>query len=192
MSGIVRPGTLLAVMGASGSGKTTLLNVLTTRNTGGLDISGDVKVNGLPIGHGITSLSAYVQQEDLFVGVLTVREHLWFQAMLRMDNNLTDEERQERVDEVTKELGLNKCRDTVIGVPGKLKSISGGERKRLAFASEVLTNPPLMFCDEPTSGLDSFMAENVIQTLRGMASRGKTVLCTIHQPSSQVFALFDK
>lgn len=91
----------------------------------------------------------------------------------------------------TNQLGLGKCADTQIGIPGKFVGISGGEKKRLAFASEVLTNPSLLFCDEPTSGLDSFMAENVVNTLRAMASRGKTVVCTIHQPSSQVYALFD-
>lgn len=73
-----------------------------------------------------------------------------------------------------------------------MKGISGGERKRLSFAAEVLTNPSLMFCDEPTSGLDSFMALNVIQVLKTMAQSGKTVICTIHQPSSELYALFDK
>lgn len=90
------------------------------------------------------------------------------------------------------QLGLKKCEHTAIGQTGVLKGISGGERKRLSFAAEVLTNPSLMFCDEPTSGLDSFMALNVVQVLKTMAHNGKTVVCTIHQPSSELYALFDK
>lgn len=90
------------------------------------------------------------------------------------------------------QLGLTKCENTQIGIAGRVKGISGGEMKRLAFASEVLTDPPLMFCDEPTSGLDSYMAEQVVLTLKELASRGKTIICTIHQPSSQVYALFDR
>jgi len=89
-------------------------------------------------------------------------------------------------------LALTKCENTLIGIPGRLKGISGGEMKRLSFASEVLTDPPLLLCDEPTSGLDSFMAQNVVQVLKNMALKGKTVICTIHQPSSEVFAMFDK
>lgn len=90
------------------------------------------------------------------------------------------------------QLSLTKCQNTAIGIPGRIKGISGGERKRLSFAAEVLTNPHLMFCDEPTSGLDSFMALSVVQVLKSMAQMGKTIVCTIHQPSSEIFALFDK
>ena len=129
---------------------------------------------------------------DLFIGTLTVREHLVFQSQLRMDKHLSYADRMRRVEEVIGELGLIKCQNTMIGIPGRIKGISGGEMKRLAFASEVLTNPPLMFCDEPTSGLDAFMAQNVITVLREMAAKGKTVVVTIHQPSSEVFAMFDR
>lgn len=191
VSGVVKEGTLLAILGASGAGKTTLLNVLNQRNIRQLEVVGDIRLNGAELGNEITALSGYVQQDDLFFGRLTVREHLWFHATLRMGKHFTNDERNQRVDDVIQELGLGKCANTQIGIPGKFVGISGGERKRLAFASEVLTNPSLLFCDEPTSGLDSFMAENVVNTLRAMASRGKTVICTIHQPSSQVYALFD-
>lgn len=109
-----------------------------------------------------------------------------------MNKHLSKEDRLKRVDEVVAELGLMKCVNTKIGIPGRIKGISGGEMKRLAFASEVLTDPPLMFCDEPTSGLDAFMAQNVVSVLRDMAAKGKTVCCTIHQPSSEVFAMFDR
>lgn len=98
----------------------------------------------------------------------------------------------ERVDEVISELSLSKCQNTIIGVPGRMKGLSGGERKRLAFASEALTDPTLLLCDEPTSGLDSFMAHNVLQVLKRLAQKGKTIILTIHQPSSEIFCLFDK
>lgn len=190
--GHVKPGTLIAIIGASGSGKTTLLNTLTSRIDGStLTASGEVRVNGVCIGTGIRNISAYVQQDDLFIATMTVKEHLTFRAMLRMDKNLPKQRRHERVDEVIKDLGLQKCQNNIIGNPGRIKGISGGEMRRLSFASEILTNPPLLFCDEATSGLDSFMAENIVQSLKALAEKGKTVLCTIHQPSSDVFALFN-
>ncbi|ROT66058.1 putative protein white [Penaeus vannamei] len=193
VTGICRPGELLAIMGASGAGKTTLLNVLTHRNNDKLRIVGDLFVNGHRVDpDSLTSRSAYVQQDDLFIGTLTVREQLIFQALLRMDRHVTYDERIKRVNQVIMELGLVKCENTLIGVPGKAKSISGGEMKRLSFACEILTNPSLMFCDEPTSGLDSFMAQNVVAVMKNMAERGKTIISTIHQPSSEVFAMFDR
>lgn len=191
VNGQVRPGQLLAIMGASGAGKTTLLNILTCRNLRKLVVDGEVLVNGENVGASMTRISAYVQQDDLFIGTLTVREHLVFQALLRMDKHLTYKERMRRVDEVILELGLSKCSETMIGFPGRIKGISGGEMKRLAFASEVLTNPALMFCDEPTSGLDSFMSQNIVSVLKSMASGGRTIVCTIHQPSSEVYEMFD-
>ncbi|XP_078612477.1 protein white-like [Branchiostoma floridae x Branchiostoma japonicum] len=192
VSGIVKAGNLLAIMGASGAGKTTLLNTLTHRNCSQFDIEGVVKVNGQPFSRNISSMSAYIQQNDLFVGILTVREHLIFQASLRMDKHITRENRMELVDEVINEMGLSKCADTRIGTPGRTTGISGGERKRLAFASELLTNPSLMFCDEPTSGLDSSMTQNVVRCLQQLAIKGRTVVCTIHQPPSEVFTMFDQ
>ncbi|XP_046389694.1 protein white [Ischnura elegans] len=195
VSGVAYPGEFLAILGSSGAGKTTLLNALTFRTTPSVVIEGGLRaLNGVPLtsSYALASLSAYVQQDDLFIGTLTVREHLVFQALVRMDKGIPYKHRMRRVDEVISELALTKCQDTLIGVPGRIKGISGGEMKRLSFASEVLTDPPLMFCDEPTSGLDSFMAYNVVSVLKGMARKGKTVICTIHQPSSEVFALFDK
>ncbi|KAK8393899.1 hypothetical protein O3P69_006915 [Scylla paramamosain] len=193
VTGVCRPGELLAIMGASGAGKTTLLNVLTHRNSEKLRITGDLFVNGRRVDPDtLTSRSAYVQQDDLFIGYLTVREQLIFQAALRMDRHRIHEERQARVNQVIMDLGLNGSEHTRIGTPGQDRRLSGGEIKRLSFACEVLTNPSLLFCDEPTSGLDSFMAQNVVSMMKGMAERGKTVLSTIHQPSSEVFAMFDR
>ena len=109
-----------------------------------------------------------------------------------MDRSVSYKQKLARVDEVISELSLGKCQNTIIGVSGRVKGLSGGERKRLAFASEALTDPPLLFCDEPTSGLDSFMAHSVVQVLKGLASKGKTIILTIHQPSSEIYGLFDK
>ena len=102
-----------------------------------------------------------------------------------MDQRVSAEERRRRVEEVIHDLGLTKCADVQIG-DEKRKGISGGEVKRLQFGSEVLTDPPLLFCDEPTTGLDSFMAQTVVGVMRDLAAKGKTILCTIHQPSSEV------
>lgn len=129
---------------------------------------------------------------DLFIPTVTVREHLQFHASLRMDRTISPKERHRRVEEVIADLGLTKCANSLIGGGRSAKGISGGEVKRLAFACEVLTDPPLLFCDEPTSGLDTFMAQTVVDVMKTLASRGKTVICTIHQPSSEIFVLFDQ
>ena len=192
VNGIVNPGSLFAIMGASGAGKTTLMNVLASRSEKNLRIEGSVKVNGKEIGSNIKYISAYVQQDDVFVPSLTVKEHLWFSTQLRIKGDVPDSVRKQKVDDVMKELGLTELENFRIGLREEANSISGGERKRLSFASEILTNPPLMFCDEPTSGLDSYMAQTVIETLRDLASNGRTILCTIHQPSSAVYQLMDK
>lgn len=109
-----------------------------------------------------------------------------------MGRNVAYAARMQKVAEVLRELSLTDSQNTVIGTLGRVKGLSGGERKRLAFASEALTDPALLLCDEPTSGLDSFMAHSVLQVLRRMALKGKTVILTIHQPSSELYALFDK
>ncbi|XP_012282136.1 protein white [Orussus abietinus] len=191
--GVAYPGELLVIMGSSGAGKTTLLNALTFRSARGVTVSGIRAANGQRVTPSVlTSRMAYVQQDDLFIGTLTVKEHLLFQAMVRMDKDIPFRQRRKRVDEVISELALTKCRNTVIGIPGRVKGLSGGEMKRLSFASEVLTDPPLMFCDEPTSGLDSFMAHQVVTVLKTLTARGKTIIVTLHQPSSELFALFDR
>jgi len=194
VTGAVRQGQVLAIMGSSGAGKTTLLNCLTFRNSGNLEILGQRYLNKSAVQpDSLARISGYVQQNELFIGCLTVKELLRFQALLRMDKHLTYPERMDRVEEVIHELGLTKCANSQIGDPYRgIIGISGGEKKRLAFACEVLTNPLLMFCDEPTSGLDSYTAQNIIEVIRNLASKGKTVILTVHQPSSEVFALFDR
>ncbi|EGT54743.1 hypothetical protein CAEBREN_25724 [Caenorhabditis brenneri] len=134
---------------------------------------------------------AYVQQDDCFIGSLTVEEHLRFMAKLKMGNEHGKEEQERRVRSVMRDLGLDKIASTIIGTRTR-KGISGGEKKRLAFASEILTSPPILICDEPTSGLDAFLAYQVVCVLKKLAeTRNMTIVLTIHQPSSQVFALFD-
>ncbi|KAG7396148.1 hypothetical protein PHYBOEH_002752 [Phytophthora boehmeriae] len=187
-NGIARPGELLAVMGPSGAGKSSLLHCLSGRNR---DTEGSILVNGVA---GWTSehksLVAYDMQDELFHATLTVREHLLFQARLRLGGHLSRQQCASRVDAVIEELGLSSCRETLIG-GWMMRGISGGERKRLAFASEILTNPAVLFVDEPTSGLDSCMARAVVQQLKQLAVK-RTVITAIHQPSSEVFALFDR
>ncbi|CAF1123769.1 unnamed protein product, partial [Brachionus calyciflorus] len=109
-----------------------------------------------------------------------------------MDRSLSQDTKLRRVYQVLKEFNLEKRANVKIGIPGRKKGISGGEKRRLTFASEILTDPPLLFCDEPTSGLDSKMAKSIISYLKKLAENGKTVICTIHQPSSVIFAMFDK
>ncbi|KHN70649.1 ABC transporter ATP-binding protein/permease wht-3 [Toxocara canis] len=192
ISGLALSGHLTALMGASGAGKTTLLNTLLVRNLHGLNVEGRVTVNGRELGKEITSVSGYVQQDELFLSTLTVKEHLSLQACLRLPGDYTKEKRKRRVYQVMTQLGLLKCQNTLIGAPGIRKGISGGEAKRLTFASELLNNPAILFCDEPTTGLDSFMAESVVRVLARLAHSGRTVICTIHQPASELFSLFDR
>lgn len=141
--GCIYPGEMVAIMGASGAGKTSLLNVLSRRNT--LN-EGSVLVNKHPVESKLFNrLTAFVQQEDLFLGSLTVREHLRFQAQLRMDQRISDELKFNHVEQLIKGLRLTKCQNNVIGALGSglSRGISGGERKRLSFASEILTNPSI-------------------------------------------------
>ncbi|GMR48288.1 hypothetical protein PMAYCL1PPCAC_18483, partial [Pristionchus mayeri] len=193
VNGIAVPGMMTALMGASGAGKTTLLNTLLARNTKGLKIKGEILVNGQNIGKGVTEVSAYVQQEDIFVGTLTVGEHLYMQANMRLPNDWTAREKKERVDAVTRDMLLENSTGSRIGVPGVTKGISGGELKRLAFATEILADPPVLFADEPTTGLDSHMAMIVTKRMECLSGdQGKTIVCTIHQPASEIFELFDR
>ncbi|TMW61219.1 hypothetical protein Poli38472_013682 [Pythium oligandrum] len=188
VSGYAKPGELLVIMGPSGAGKSSLLDCISGRKSG---VEGSITVNGAPWSKQLKRLTSYVMQDDVFYSTLTVREHLLYQAHLRMGKTHTVEEYTQRVETVMEELGLNKSRNTMIGGDA-LRGISGGERKRLSFATEILTNPSLLFVDEPTSGLDSFMAETVVLQLQQIARDGRTVVATIHQPSSEVFALFDQ
>ncbi|GLD98571.1 hypothetical protein PINS_up007269 [Pythium insidiosum] len=188
VNGGASPGELMVLMGPSGAGKSTLLDCIAGRN---LNCTGDILVNGRKWSKAIAKHTCYVMQDDLFYANLTVIEHLTFQARLRMCKNASDADREQRVQQIVSELGLTKVINTPIG-DAVVKGLSGGQRKRLSFATELLTNPSLLFVDEPTSGLDSFMAETVVLQMQALARRGRTVIATIHQPSSELFQIFDK
>ncbi|XP_014665849.1 PREDICTED: protein white-like [Priapulus caudatus] len=185
VSGVIQPGCLLAVMGPSGCGKTTLLNALTCRDRQ-LVLDGDVTINGCNIGAAVAVMSGYVQQDDLFITRLTVKETLIFHAMLKMKTTLLRTEKLQRVEEVLLELVLTVQRYICWN-----QDLHAGYISITWFSFQILNNPPILFCDEPTSGLDSYMAENIVSVLGRLAATNRTIMCTIHQPSSQVFQMFD-
>ncbi|CAN1750997.1 ABC transporter G family member 15 [Linum perenne] len=190
LNGYAEPGRIKAVMGPSGSGKTTLLDALAGRLPGNVVMTGNILLNGKKkrLNYGGVG---YVRQENTLLGTLTVRETIKYSACLRLPSILTKEEIDEIVEGTLMEMGLQDCADRFIG-NWHLRGISGGEKKRLSIALEILTKPQLLFLDEPTTGLDSASAFFVIQTLRNIAVDGRTVISSIHQPSSEVFALFDE
>lgn len=191
VSGYVRPGESLAILGPSGSGKTSLLNVLAAR-TEHPPISGKVLFGGWPRVARTKRHIGYVMQDDVFFSKLTVRETLEFTANVRLPDSISAEDKRKRVDDVMRRLRLTKCQNTKIGDQQFDKGISGGERKRVNIANELLHDPSLLLADECTSGLDSSSAFTVINLLRELCEEGRTVISTIHQPSSQMFSLFDK
>lgn len=129
-------------------------------------------------------------QEDVLLGTLTVRETLSYSAHLRLPSSMSKSQIREVVEGTIMEMGLQECADRQIG-NWQMRGISGGEKKRVSIALEILTRPSLMFLDEPTSGLDSAAAFFVIQSIKNLARDGRTIISSIHQPSSEVFALFD-
>lgn len=192
ITGTFNPGTITAIMGSSGAGKTSLLNVLANRAGGRVD--GEILYNGNPkdSAKALLKHQAYVMQDDVMLKTQTPREILQFSANLRLDKSVSAVQKKERVDSLLKELNLLDCQKTQVGAAGVVRGISGGERKRVAIGTELITNPSLLFLDEPTSGLDSFTATTVIETLRELAEAGRTIVCTIHQPNSQIFHKFDQ
>ncbi|XP_040999064.1 ABC transporter G family member 11-like [Juglans microcarpa x Juglans regia] len=190
LTGYAEPGTLTALMGPSGSGKSTLLDALSSRLAANAFLSGTILLNGHK-----TKLSfgtaAYVTQDENLIGTLTVRETISYSAQLRLPDKMPWSEKQALVEGTIIEMGLQDCADTVIG-NWHLRGISGGERRRVSIALEILMRPRLLFLDEPTSGLDSASAFFVTQTLHGLSRDGRTVIASIHQPSSEVFQLFDR
>ncbi|XP_024021590.1 ABC transporter G family member 7 [Morus notabilis] len=191
VGGEAKPGRLLAIMGPSGSGKTTLLNVLAGQLTASqrLHLSGLLEINGKPSSNKAYKF-AYVRQEDLFFSQLTVRETLSLAAELQLPEISSVEARDEYVNNLLFKLGLVSCADTIVG-DAKVRGISGGEKKRLSLACELIASPSVIFADEPTTGLDAFQAEKVMENLRQLAQDGHTVICSIHQPRSSVYAKFD-
>ncbi|KAH8701389.1 AtrD, ABC-transporter [Phaeosphaeriaceae sp. PMI808] len=190
VSGWVKPGTLTALMGATGAGKTTLLDVLADRKSVGI-IRGDICVDGKVRNIGFQRKTGYVQQADIHLPTATVREALEFSALLRQPNSHSRVEKIAYVDTVLSMLNMESYADAVIGVPGKGLNIE--QRKRLTIAIELAARPEfLLFLDEPTSGLDSQTAWSICTLLRKLADNGQAILCTIHQPSMELFRVFDR
>lgn len=182
-------GTLTAIIGGSGSGKTTMLNSMAERMTSGrLAFGGTTTFNGK---EGVDSIrSAYVMQQDVLLPTLTVRETLRYAADLRLPPPTTGKERRQVVEEVILELGLKECADTRIGTH-QHKGCSGGEKRRTSIGVQLLSNPSVLFLDEPTTGLDATSAFQLVRTLKSLASKGRTVITTIHQPRSEIWGMLD-
>ncbi|KAJ1548636.1 hypothetical protein HK405_001545, partial [Cladochytrium tenue] len=191
ITGSAPAGKVFAIMGPSGAGKSTFLDIISGKSKRGM-VSGSISVDGQAAQLAtVKELVGYVDQEDLLMPTLTVREALEFSASLRLPESVGASERRARVNDVMEALGLSHVADTRIGGFGK-RGISGGEKRRVSIGIELVTSPPVLVLDEPTSGLDSFNAFSVIKTLAKLAhDQGKTVIFTIHQPRSDVFALFD-
>ncbi|KAG5409872.1 hypothetical protein IGI04_006191 [Brassica rapa subsp. trilocularis] len=190
VTGMVSPGEFMAVLGPSGSGKSTLLNAIAGRLHGPA-LTGRILMNDVKPTKQTLKRTGFVAQDDLLYPHLTVRETLVFVALLRLPRSLTRHEKIKAAESVISELGLEKCENTVVGNTF-IRGISGGERKRVSIAHELLINPSLLVLDEPTSGLDATAALRLVQTLSWVAhGRGKAVVTSIHQPSSRVFQMFD-
>ncbi|CAI0467872.1 unnamed protein product [Linum tenue] len=191
VSGIFSPGILTAIVGSSGAGKTTLLDVLAGRKTGGY-ITGDIKIAGHPkVQSTFARISGYVEQNDIHSPQVTVEESLWFSSALRLPKEVTKAERQEFVEQVMRLVELDTLRLALVGLPGS-SGLSREQRKRLTIAVELVANPSIIFMDEPTSGLDARAAAVVMRTMRNTVDTGRTVVCTIHQPSIDIFESFDE
>ncbi|XP_010217003.1 PREDICTED: ATP-binding cassette sub-family G member 2 [Tinamus guttatus] len=188
INGIMRPG-LNAILGPTGSGKSSLLDILAARKDPD-GLSGDILINGAPQPANFKCTSGYVVQDDVVMGTLTVRENLKFSAALRLPKSVKEQEKNERVNRIIKELGLSKVADSKVGTQFT-RGVSGGERKRTNIGMELITDPPILFLDEPTTGLDASTANAVLLLLKRMAKQGRTIIFSIHQPRYSIFRLFD-
>jgi ABC-type multidrug transport system ATPase subunit/ABC-type multidrug transport system permease subunit len=191
-----KAGSLNAILGPSGSGKSTLLNFMAKRS---LDRTqqlhhraGSMLLNGTEVTNAVLrSVSAYVPQDDAgLLPLLTVRETLRFAARMRLPTHLTKTQRRERVDSLISDLGLKACADTVVGNE-LVRGISGGERRRVSIAIQILADPLILLLDEPTSGLDSVTASSIIDVLEDLALRGCTIIFALHQPQTEWLSRFD-
>ncbi|KAL6306522.1 pleiotropic drug resistance ABC transporter [Sparassis latifolia] len=185
VSGYVVPGKLTALMGESGAGKTTLLNVLSERTTGGV-VTGQRFLDGQPLPLDFHARTGYCQQMDVHLSSTTVREALLFSAKLRQPQSVPLAEKEAFVDECLQMCGLEEYADAIVG------TLNGELRKRTTVGVELVAKPSLIFLDEPTSGLDSQSAWAVMSFLRDLADNGLSIVCTIHQPSAELFEVFDR
>uniref|UniRef100_A0A8B9H1C1 ATP binding cassette subfamily G member 2 (JR blood group) n=1 Tax=Astyanax mexicanus TaxID=7994 RepID=A0A8B9H1C1_ASTMX len=189
-SGIMNSG-MNAIMGPTGSGKTSLLDVIAGRKDPRGLKSGKVLVDNALVTSSLRLSSAYVVQNDVLMGTLTVRENLAFSANLRLSlAEYSSSDKAMKVESVIKELGLTDCANTKIGTEF-LRGVSGGERKRCSIGMELITSPSLLFLDEPTTGLDSNTANAIIDLLHRLSRSGKTIIFSIHQPRYSIYRQFD-
>ena len=191
ISSAAQPGRMLALMGSSGAGKTTLLDVIAGRKNTGI-ITGEIKLNGHVVKQEtFARLTAYCEQMDMHNEFTTVREALEFSAKLRLDPSISDETRHAFVDEALEILELDSIAGRMIGTAGSETGLAPGQRKVLTVAVELVSNAPVFFLDEPTSGLDARSALIVMKEVKKVAQLGRTVISTIHQPSMEIFVMFD-
>ena len=191
INGFSRPGTLTALMGSSGAGKTTLMDVIAGRKTMGR-ITGDILVNGRPKDTAsFNHLTGYVEQQDLHMGLHTVREALDFSANIRLPASVPETQRTKWVEEVMSLVGLTRIGHRIIGDAAS-PGLSPGQMKLVTIAVELVANPSVLFLDEPTSGLDAPSAFRIMKAVSRIAQTGRSVLCTIHQPSAELFFMFNR
>nr|CCA24987.1 ATPbinding Cassette (ABC) Superfamily putative [Albugo laibachii Nc14]CCA26515.1 ATPbinding Cassette (ABC) Superfamily putative [Albugo laibachii Nc14] len=192
VSGRYLNGQMLGILGPSGSGKTTLLNALAAVDTESTKTIGEIKINGENVSRNYRKIAAYVHQDDSLFPMLTVRECISYSAQLRLPSFLESCTREELVSNIIRELQLDHIANSRIGSTRGDRGISGGERRRVSIGMELVTSPWMIFLDEPTSGLDSASANSVVQLLKTLASHGRIVIMSIHQPSSKSFMSFDQ
>ncbi|XP_061343438.1 pleiotropic drug resistance protein 1-like isoform X2 [Gastrolobium bilobum] len=191
VSGAFRTGVLTALMGVTGAGKTTLLDVLAGRKTGGY-IGGNITISGHPKKQEtFARISGYCEQNDIHSPHVTVYESLLYSAWLRLSPDINTETGKMFIEEVMELVELNPLRHALVGLPS-VNGLSTEQRKRLTIAVELVANPSIIFMDEPTSGLDARAAAIVMRTVRNTVDTGRTVVCTIHQPSIDIFESFDE
>lgn len=177
-------------MGSSGSGKTSLIDILSNRRKSG-NKTGEIYYGNDLVDSSFQRISGYVLQDPLLMTTMSVREVLLFSANLKLPIHFPYQEKMERIERILVDLNISHIADSKIG--GIInRGISGGEKKRVAIAMELVHEPSILFLDEPTSGLDSFNSEQVMLCLKNLTKKGKTVILSIHQPSSQLFSLIDQ
>ncbi|KAJ3585401.1 hypothetical protein NHX12_014120 [Muraenolepis orangiensis] len=188
LNGIMKPG-LNAIMGATGSGKSSFLDVLAARKDP-VGLSGEVLIDGVPQPPNFKCLSGYVVQDDVVMGTLTVRENFRFSAALRLPTSVSQQEKEQQVEQLIQQLGLTKVADSKVGTQ-LIRGVSGGERKRTNIGMELIINPHVLFLDEPTTGLDASTANSVLLLLKRISQNGRTIILSIHQPRFSIYRLFD-